>query len=702
MKATYAAADIAQAMGISKRRVNEMANEGKWPFEKRQGRGGGRVYPYKGLPHDVREKIQAHLLSNPSAVPAVVEREFLPVVQDSRTDLLTNWQREVMTSRMVFVRHIERLEAGGLTRNTVIESLVSAAKSGNLREPLSLHLERAVVGGEDGKSGRKLSKATLYRWVGGYHAGGEIELAPAYAPKPKTFPAWGHDFLAIYQRPSKPSLADAHREFAAGWTGTGPCPNYHAVRRFVCSLSTLAREKGRKTGNAYLGLLPYVRRKTDELWPCDVYTMDGTTFDAEIQHPDHGQPFKPEITLVIDVATRRCVGVSVSLAESAMSTLDALRMACVGAGLPAMVYADRGSGYTNAIWSEMGTGMAARLGYELTHSRARCPQGKGLMERAGKSIWVPAAKRLFSCSHADMDRDAAKKVFKFSRDALKKTGRAALPTWQEFKEVLMAVVREYNARPHSALPKIRIEDGRMRRMSPDQAWADAVNKGWKPDHVTESQRAEMFMPSEKRKVRRGLVQFYGGSYFHKDLEELHGEIVDVRYDMWDVEKVYVYTLAGLRVCVAELDGHAQPYFPKARIDAARDRRQQGQLMRLEAKAQRIAPGAMLTLPEDDGVLVECGDILGRQTPEALTAQADGVIIDVSVQEQPAAEERRPLFQDGMHRYRWLMTHRERCTAQDEEWLANYARTDEYADMAERYEFDGIGYKGQAHVHAAQM
>ncbi len=682
--AFYTAKEIAQALNISKRRCNEMASEQTWPYEKRHGRGGGRVYPYKGLPKDVREKIDAHLLTNPDAAPALPEPP-LPAVPDPRTDQLTHWQRDVMISRLVFVRHVERLAAGGLSRNAVIESIVRGA----LQEPLSLHLDRAVVGGENGKT-RQMSKATLYRWCSDYHAEGEAGLAPSIAPKNRVVPAWARDFLAIYQRPSKPTMADAHREFAAQWPGPGACPSYYAVRRFVLGLTLPAREKGRKTGNAYLGLLPYHKRKTDDLYPTDIYTLDGTTFDAEVQHPDHGQPFKPEITLVIDVATRRCVGVSVALAESAMSTLDALRMACMGAGLPSIVYADKGSGYTNAIWSEIGTGMAARLHFELTHSLPSRPQGKGLMERAVGTICVPAAKRLVSCTHADMDRDAAQRVFKLSRAAMKGRGKQILPSWQDFKDVLMAVIREYNARPHAGLPKMRMEDGRLRRMSPDQAWADAVAKGWKPDQV-DMDRAEMFMPGEKRKVRRGLVQFYGGSYFHKDLEELHGEIVDVRYDIWDAERVYVWSMAGLKICEAMLDGHAQPYFPKTRIEAARERRQMGQLKRLEAKAQRIAPGAALSLPEEDGVIIECGDILGAKTRDAVTVMEAEVVAEAESLDAARAERPR-LFMDGAHRYRWLMEHRDQSTPQDEVWLADYAETDEYADMAERYEFEGIGWR----------
>lgn len=50
----YSAAQIALHMGISKRAVNERATEEKWPFTKRSGKGGGRLFRIEDLPDDVR------------------------------------------------------------------------------------------------------------------------------------------------------------------------------------------------------------------------------------------------------------------------------------------------------------------------------------------------------------------------------------------------------------------------------------------------------------------------------------------------------------------------------------------------------------------------------------------------------------------------------------------------------------------------
>jgi len=273
-------------------------------------------------------------------------------------------------------------------------------------------------------------------------------------------PAWAPLFLACYQRPQNPSLAEAHRDFARAWQAEQPsrAPSIDAVRRFLAKVARPDLETGRKTGNALLHLKPHMKRKTEKLLPGDVYTADGTTFDAEIAHPDSGRPFKPEVVAFLDVATRRCVGISVALAESAAATLDALRMACLFGGIPAMLYTDNGPGYTADVLTRPGTGMLSRLGIEITNSIPGRPQGKGLMERAVKTLCVPAAKQLATCTHADMDGDAAHKVYKITRAQYQKHG------YPKGEHMAFESRRSLLAKVHIAAKALGLEDDAYRDM----------------------------------------------------------------------------------------------------------------------------------------------------------------------------------------------------------------------------------------------
>ena len=681
---------IATTLGITERAVQVRASKESWPFEEQTGRGGKRrLYPVRSLPEDVRQAIAAAMLAcgtAPDNPPAVVAAGLpATTAQAEATSLarLTKRQRDTALARLAFVREIERATPL-VGKEAAIRNLVRAAKD----SALALRLAGLVnVANDRMTAGRGLSRRRLYDWCRMFAAGGEAALAPHHPGKDMGVPDWAPAFLAIWQRPQKPTVADAYKEFSD--CCEGPTPSIFAVRRFLAKMADADREAGRETGNALLKRRPHKRRSTDELWPTDVYTADGTTFDAEIQHPVHGRPFKPEVTFILDVATRRCVGMSIGEAEGAGVVLDALRMACLFGGIPAMFYTDNGPGYRNNLMEAPGTGMLDRLGIDAVRAIPGRPQGKGLMERAVKTLCDPLSKRLPSCTHADMDEDAAHKVFKVTRADLKKHGKSKLlPTWETFKAALLARVEEYNTAPHRGLP--RIEDqatGRRRHLSPNEYWGQFVTRGFEPFTVPPAIRDELFMPGIPRKVRGGEVALFNNVYFAEELADFHGDWVDVRYDIWDPSQVRCWTTDGELICTARLDGNKLSYFPKSQVEAARERRERKQVGLLTGKIRQLVPGATVTLPEEPQTLMADSFTPPESTPEV----APEPIPEAAPAPQPA---KRPLFGCTQDRYAWLMRNPERVTEADRDWLAAYVAGDQYADLEPYFEARGIAWEGE--------
>lgn len=712
------AQEIAKALAMTDRAVRMRADAEAWPFERSKGRGRGKLYPTATLPKAVRDAIIAAQLADQGVAlspaltggtaPAADPRQQA-VLRMGDLSQLTAPQRETALARLAFVREVERMTRV-TGKESAIRHLVQASKTGGLGERLGQLIPVANAKYGAGEA-RGLSRRRLYEWCALYAEGGELALAPRTPQKDMAVPAWAPLFFSFYQRPQNPSLAEAHRDFSRAWQAEQPsrAPSLDAVRRFLAKVAKPDLQAGRKTGNALLKLKPFVKRKTEKLLPGDVYTADGTTFDAEIAHPDTGRPFKPEVVLILDVATRRCVGLSVALAESAAATLDALRMACLFGGIPAMFYTDNGPGYTAHVLTGPGTGMLQRLGIQIANSIPGRPQGKGLMERAVKTICVPAAKQLDTCTHADMDQDAAHKVYKITRAQLKKHGRSALlPTFEQFKKVLLARVEEYNASPHRGLPII--EDhaaGKRRHMSPNEHWTHCLGRVFEPMPVPADMVDDLFMPGTLRKVANGMVRLWNRDYFAPELAPLHGEIVEVRYDIWDAAFVTVWTEAGEKVCRAGLDANAMDYFPISRIEDARAKRERAQLKRLEQKAQRIVPGASLTAPDERPALM-ADSLSTRQVitipaqPEPAPAAPSAADLEriravMAQAEQDAARalaprpapEKRPIFASSIDKYRWLMRHQDQWTDADRAWLAEYAQGREFAMLRERFAYEGL-------------
>ena len=495
IETTYSAQDLARLLGVSDRWIQLRAKREGWQALPRAGRGGGKLWVVSSMPAEIRDRLASALLRQPAAITeesaacaSIGSNICAPIGTAGNGPALSDRERAIVTARLAFCRELDRI-APLVGKKAAVAHLVTSSRMGELSPVLTEQLAVAFAR----RRGDSLTTRTLYRWYADYLAGGEAALAPKRTAAKA--PAWASEFLFHYQKPQHPTVALAHAELCRAMRQRGELPpSVHACRRLLAKMSQPEREAGRATGNALLKLRPYQRRDTSELWPTDVYTADGTTFDAEVLHPDHGQPFKPEITAILDVATRRCVGISVALSESALTVLDALRMACCYGGVPALFYSDGGPGYVNRLLLDDRTGMMTRLGITPTNAIPGRPQGKGLMERAVKTLWVRAAQGLASYTGALMDGDAAHRNFKLSRAALKAGKRAVRPSWEEFKRHILARVEEYNSTPHRGLPRYRDAQGRLRHYSPEEYWQTFTARGFAPVRVPQGMEAELFMP----------------------------------------------------------------------------------------------------------------------------------------------------------------------------------------------------------------
>lgn len=698
--ATYTTDELTPLLGYRDRRnVLIRANRENWESRPRQGRGGGHEWLVSSMPKPTRELIMAGMLRqglqgaeiceaigtdfNAKPLKASFLHQNSTKIAENNTSFAFRGasarDKAIANARLLFVQEVARLSLIG-GREKAIQHICTGSALGTLAEPLASSVKAALA-----KEGSEISRRTLYRWLKSYEAQSIDGLLPRQGVK-KPAPDWLDTFLRHYQKPQNPTVQHAYdcfvREYGAD------APSIHMVRRQLSKMSAVARENGRATGNALLKLRPYKRRDTSELWPTDVYTADGTTLDAEMIHPLHGQPCKAEITAILDVATRRCVGFSMSFAESSLGVLDALRSACIFGGVPALFYTDNGPGYTNALMKDDKTGIFQRLGITGTTSIPGRPQGKGLMERGVKTLWVRAAQGLASYTGSMMDEDTAHKNFRASRKALNEGKRSILPLWHEARAHLLERIDEYNNTPHRGLPRYRDNAGRQVHYTPNEYWATFEKRGFRKVKVPAGMESELFMPGVMRAVRNGYVRLFGGMYFDDELAFWHGREIEVRYSVFDMAKVGCFDKKGSFICTAELDANSIPYFPKSVVEIAKEKREKAQVKRIGQKLERIIPGARVSLPEKPQEFSDFAEITGDPQQTALAVEEIRQVMDA---EAPAkTQEKRPvIFETRLKRYCWLMTHKESLIEGDEAFIAEFRNSDEYADMKDWLDIQGI-------------
>lgn len=579
MRKWFTAQELAGLPGLptTDRNVRLMAKREGWEG---QGRLGSKAVEYSlaMLPAEAQAALLARLVSDEAPQAAPIEAQEIVLRDTVSASRLTDDQRNVMTARLVFVREIERMSQA-VSQQRAIMTLVGLARDGKLTPYLAARIERA----NDRKtSDRTLSERTLKRWLSDFRKHGEAALAPARRKSDQGVPVWAGDFLLCYQRPTKPAVERAFAEFSKKYQGDRP--SIHQVRRFLDKLSPEARERGRYSPQELKAFKPFRRRTTKNLLPGDVYTADGHKFDAEVINPRTGKPFRPEVTTTLDVRTRRVLGVSVGETENSIDVMHSLRDAIERGGMFALFYVDNGSGFANDAVREV----VDRLGGTMTHALPYNSQARGLIERAHQTIWVATAKKLPSYIGADMDKHAGTKVHRISRQQLRDHGSTRLiPTLTEFMDVASVEIEDYNNRPHRGLEKMRDpQTGRMRHMSPNEAWEAARANGWEPILAPPELVGDLMRPQVVRRTHRGEIEWDGNCYFLNELRHIHGEEVRIAYDVHDARRIWVRTMEGELIGEAMLDGNADDYIPLNRIEKAREKLAQGKLKRGIDKIER--------------------------------------------------------------------------------------------------------------------
>lgn len=705
-------------MGLGSKVVRE-----SWSFIEVAGKGGkgGKRREY-APPPEVLKLIQAKKLNEvlgglsdlpelqPSPQPSPTGRGGAglpsPDVRGGQlaigvADGSTEQQRLCESARRGVLSAVERVMAeSGVSKEAAMTTVLTQAKM-----PGFEHIAKLFSLAADGRGGggKLPSVRTIKRW---FAARESNSLAPKSRTEDMNVPSWLPVFLECYRLPMKPSVSEAYRLFvnrlealSSPKGSEGDVPSIHQVRRWLGKLGNVERERGRRGARDLKNILPHKRRDFMHLKPAAIYTADGHTFDAEVLNPLSGLPFRPEITTVLDVGTRRCMGWSVGLAESRFTVLEALSHAS-RAAIGALWYVDWGRGFENLMMTDEATGLMGRLGMTMTHSRAYNSQAKGASERS-HNIFTRAAANLPSFVGKNMDDEARQKLFKLSRKEVRLHGKilnSPIPTWDEFKGYIERVVDEYNDRPHRSLPKFTDREGKRRHMSPNEFWALKVAEFGEPPRVSPEEEGYLFRPQVMRTVRRGEVSLFSNTYYSAELMEFNGETVRVGYDVQDALWVWIYDDVGRLICKAEWHGNSTDYMPVSVLERAEDKRNDERLKRNELQQQNILKERRVpTIEHQDSVNIG-GMVLDMSQIKAKAAalaerrsREDDVVVEVAAVkavEKPSETEAAAGWSVPSEASERFALYQRLCGQTDlppqaQRWLERYPQSNEFKALSKR-------------------
>ncbi|EKJ5278024.1 transposase [Salmonella enterica] len=598
---------------------------------------------------------------DPDAISPLEAYRGSPQLMEERLNALTENQRQVADARAALVREVFLLEdQGNIGRLKAINYVVSKARSGELPPLLQA---AAVTANAKRGSGRTISRDPLYQWVLKYSQAQNaaerlLLLAPGKREEMKVEEiSWLADFLAEYRQSNGRPMTEAYEDFVAEWNRRHAeepymlqiIPSYDAIRRVMKKLPEVVKQKGRVTGSEYKQIEGFTRRDWDAMPVNYVWIGDGHGMKLKCAHPIHGRPFSPEVTFVIDGATRFVVGWSLDLAENVFAVAGAIQHGIRNHGKPFMYYSDNGSGETADVMDKEVVGILPRLGVDHPTGIPGNPQGRGIIERLNRTLPMRIARKYRTYFGKGADRETLRKTNRDLRSAfnalqkgktLNAVQRAAmrdLPSWAELIEAIRDGVEWYNNRPHSELPMkangkhYSPAEHRKKRLSEEDTEIE-----W----LSEVELRDMFRPMVEKPVRRCEIHWLNNIYYAPELRDEHGRKVLISYDIHNAEKIIVRRLDGSFICEAIWNGNKRAAFPVSAEYHKHQQRIKGMRKRAEEKIQDA---------EDEGI-----NVLEHKQPEPWVGniyQPVGNVVTVQTQEveqeQQQDEEAKRNFRRGL-------------------------------------------------------
>lgn len=528
-------------------------------------------------------------------------------------------QRRTAEMRQAVVAPLAALVDGGASITHAVGLFLAQAQGGLLQPAVAHALQvLASTSGEDGEPGSAstaASPATLKRWVTAYRRDGKAGLLPRHTGRVRQAYGWEQRAVALYNIPGKPGYADVafnlRKEGHASATES-------RVKRYLKALpATLGENSPARVGRHLHRLTrqKFQRRSVAEVLVGEIYAGDGHTVDNYVAHPNTGKLYRPELTLFIDIRSRYIAGWFFSESETKESTLFALSAAMLQHDhVPAWLYIDRGAGYRAKLLSEESTGWYSKFDIDTIGALPGNPHGKGWVERFFRTMRDKFDKFFAGGEFYCGDDMAAEVNRRLSVEV--ERGTRKLRSLHEYVAEFQRFLDAYHNEPMDVL------GGR----TPAQVWAELtpVQVGLAADAV--------LRPRVKPTVQRQTVRFHNRFYYHEALALYDGKKVVAEYDWLHDGTAWVYDTNGRFICEARLV-NTIGVLPSSRLEEGRDRRERGQVKRLERHLQEVharrqdpitaesqaraihelegnaqphplpAPGtAPLPTPDDDGVI----------------------------------------------------------------------------------------------------
>ena len=285
---------------------------------------------------------------------------------------------------------------------------------------------------------------------------------------------------------------------------------------------------------------PYIKRDTSLLEVGDILVADGHVLNFNVINPFTGKPSRAALVGFLDWKSTALVGYEIMLEENTQCIASALRNAIINLDMiPKIVYQDNGRAFRAKYFtddkgfSELGfNGLYSKLGIETVFARPYNARAK-VIERFFKEFQEGFEKLLPSYVGSSIDN---KPAYMMRNEKLHSTlHNNYVSTVDEAIKMIEMWLNFKNSQPCPNAPNKTIAE---------------ILKGRKRQNIDINLLDDLMLATEVKTIQRNGIRFLNCDYFDERLYGLKSKVL-IKYNLFDLTSIKVYTTKGEYLCTAE-------------------------------------------------------------------------------------------------------------------------------------------------------
>ena len=395
---------------------------------------------------------------------------------------------------------------------------------------------------------------------------------------------------------------------------------------------------------------PYIKRDTSLLEVGDILVADGHKLAFQVINPFTGKPCRATLVGFLDWKSTALVGYEIMLEENTQCIASALRNAMINLDMiPKIVYQDNGRAFRAKYFtddkgfSELGfQGLYSKLGIETVFARPYNARAK-VIERFFKEFQEGFEKLLPSYIGSSINN---KPAYMMRNEKFHKSlHNEFIPTIEETIKMIDMWLNFKNSQPCPNASNKTIAEVLAER---------------KRQNIDINTLDDLMLAIEVKTIQRNGIRFLNCDYFDERLYGFKSKVL-IKYNLFDLTKIKVFTPKGEYLCTAE---RVTETHPMAKIfGTVKDFEDYKQKIQKQKKLRRKTINSVKQYFSNEEV---------KFLETKIVEENNENLIPVQTSFKSHVNNIQTLFKNNSEKYEYLIIH----NPQDE-WIEKFKQTKEY-------------------------